>query len=383
MSSTSTITLSKKALAENIKFLRDFFDPKVRISSVVKGNAYGHGIEQLVPMAEEMGIDHFSVHSIDEAQLVHEVKNNASTEIMIMGYLSDADMEWVLKNKVSFFVFDFDRLHCAANTAKALGLKARVHIELETGMNRTGFGPEHMEELSALLLANKNHVIFEGLCTHFAGAENISNLKRVEKQKEQFMALCELLRSKGLKPKIKHACCSAASMRMPEMHLDLVRIGILQYGFWPSQETFIEYIHQNNLKEDPLKRVIEWTTEVMNIKWVKSNEFIGYGTTYLAQRDTRIAIIPVGYSHGFSRSLSNQGRLLLNGIRVQVVGMVNMNNLAIDITDIPNVQKGDCVTIIGKNGEQEVSVSSFSEMSDQLNYELLTRLPSKIPRLIK
>lgn len=383
MNSTSYIELSREAYESNLQFLKSFIKKETRISSVVKGNAYGHGVKDFVPMAESLGIDHFSVHSTDEAMEVLDAKNNRDTEIMIMGYIDNDDILWAIANDISFFVFEFDRVKTAAEIAKSTNKKARIHIELETGMNRTGFDGEEVNRLIPLIHEYEDHLIIEGFCTHYAGAESIANYLRVEEQKKKFNQLTQLLVNNGIDANMRHTCCSAASIRLPDMHEDMVRIGILQYGFWPSREIFIEYLKGREDKTEPLRRLIAWRSSVMSVKKVEMGEFIGYGTTFLAQRDMKIAIIPIGYSHGFSRSLSNTGRVLINGYRVPVVGMVNMNNMAIDVSQIENVKKGDVVTLIGRSGDVEISVASFGELSDQLNYELLTRLPSRIPRIIK
>jgi alanine racemase len=382
MSNTSQIELSKNALKNNLGFLRELFGDKVRISSVVKGNAYGHSIKDFVPMVESFGINHFSVYSADEAKIVFEASGDNKSDVMIMGHIDNDDLAWAIENEVSMFIFDYDRLINAAKVADSIGVKAKIHIELETGMNRTGFAWHEFEKLAELLKEHDENLSFEGLCTHFAGAESIANYDRVQKQKETYNEMAVWLENKGLAPKIKHTCCSAAAIRLPEMRFDMVRVGILQYGFWPSREVFIEFLAGNESKEDPLKRIISWKSKVMNVKDLKAGEFIGYGSTFLTQKDMKIANIPIGYSHGFSRSLSNQGRVLINGIMVSVLGMVNMNSMAVDVSEIPHVQKGDEVTLIGKNQELEISVSSFGELSDQLNYELLTRLPAQIPRVI-
>lgn len=383
MTSTSYIELSTEALENNINFLKEIIKEGARISSVVKGNAYGHGIQDFVPMAEALGIDHFSVHSADEAKEVSDVKKNLETEIMIMGHIDNGDIKWAIENNVSFFVFEFDRLRNAINTAKALKGKAKIHIELETGMNRTGYDQEEVNRLLPLLKEHIDYLEIVGICTHYAGAESIANYVRVESQKQSFKNFVEQFEKEGLKAKMKHSCCSAASIRLPDMHGDLVRIGILQYGFWPSKEIFIEYLKNRENKEDRLRRLISWKSSIMSVKIVPVGDFVGYGTTYLAQTDTKIALVPIGYSHGFSRSLSNTGRVLVKGVRVPVIGTVNMNNMAIDVSALDDVKKGDVVTLIGTDGDVEISVASFSELSDQLNYELLTRLPIRIPRLIK
>lgn len=382
MTSASYIELSRQAYENNIRFLRSVIKDGTRISSVVKGNAYGHGITDFIPMAESMGIDHFSVNSSDEAEEVLKARTNPDTEIMIMGYIANEDISWAIKEGISFFVFEFDRVRAAAKAAKAANKKAKIHIELETGMNRTGFDEEEVTRLIPLIHENTNELEIEGLCTHYAGAESIANYLRVEDQKKKFNEMANQLAENGIKAKIRHTCCSAAAIRLPDMHEDMVRIGILQYGFWPSREIFIEYLKGKEDKTEPLRRLITWKSSVMSVKKVEMGEFVGYGTTFLAQRDMKIAIVPIGYSHGFSRSLSNTGRALIKGFRTSVIGMVNMNNMVIDVSEIDDVKKGDEVTLIGKSGDVDISVASFGELSDQLNYELLTRLPTKIPRII-
>ncbi len=161
----------------------------------------------------------------------------------------------------------------------------------------------------------------------------------------------------------------------------MVRIGIMQYGFWPSQETFIQYIHNKTNKRDPLRRVLRWKSKTMDVKTVKQGEFIGYGNFFQAHKDMKIAIVPVGYYDGYSRSLSNQGKVLINNQRVSVIGMVNMNMIVCDVTKLQNVKIGDEVVMIGKQGKNQLSVASFSELSNLVNYELLTRLPHDINRI--
>ena len=161
----------------------------------------------------------------------------------------------------------------------------------------------------------------------------------------------------------------------------MVRVGIMQYGFWPSQETFIHYIHDKTNKRDPLRRVLGWKSRIMDVKTVKQGEFIGYGNFFQAHKDMKIAIVPVGYYDGYSRSLSNQGKVLINKQRVAVIGMVNMNMIICDVTKQPTVSIGDEVVMIGKQGKHQLSVASFSELSNLVNYELLTRLPLDINRI--
>jgi alanine racemase len=162
----------------------------------------------------------------------------------------------------------------------------------------------------------------------------------------------------------------------------MVRLGIVQYGFFPNNELAIEYLTKNKNITNPLRRLISWKSKVMVTKNAKAGEFIGYGTSYMANSDKKIAIVSVGYSNGYTRALSNLGRVIVNGQYASVIGTINMNMVTIDVTNIDNVERGTDVILIGKQDDVEISVSSFNEFSDLVNYELLTRLPKDLPRVI-
>ena len=381
MHTNSSIELNQTAYQNNIDFLRKTFGKKVQFSSVVKGNAYGHGIKEFVTMAYDCGVSHFSVFDVEEAKLIKEALADKAT-IMVMGLVQEIDMEWVIANNVEFFVFDKIRLNQAIKAAKKLKIVAKIHIEAETGMNRTGFEKRELSAVITTFKKEKEHLYLKGLCTHYAGAESIANYYRVEKQIKKFEEIYQYLCENDLKPEIKHSACSAASIMFPETRMDLVRIGIMQYGLWSSPEVFVNYLSTKKNKTDPLKRVITWKSNVMSVKKVSIGDFIGYGTSFLAERNMKIAVVPIGYSHGYSRSLSNQGRVLINGQRCIVVGSVNMNMMTVDVTDVAAVKKDDEVVLIGSQEDLTVSVASFSDFSNQLNYELLTRIAKTIPRKI-
>ena len=381
MHTNSIIEINKNAYLNNIQFLKKIFGQKVNISSVVKGNAYGHGLHEFVTMANDCGVNHFSVFDVEEAKIIRQALSNEAT-IMIMGFVPDEDIEWVIANAVEFYIFDKSRLTSAVKKAKQLGTKAILHIEIETGMNRTGFEKQELAFVITTLKKESQSLIFKGLCTHFAGAESITNYNRVEKQIKKFKEMDDYFYSNGIQPEIKHTACSAASMMYPETRMDLVRIGIMQYGLWSSPEVFVNFLNSTKNKIDPLQRIIAWKSKIMSTKKVNSGEFIGYGTSFLAERKMKIAVVPIGYAHGYSRSLSNQGRVLIQGCRCTVIGSVNMNMITIDVTDIDTVRKEDEVVLIGSQKDMTVSIASFSDLSNQLNYELLTRIATTIPRKI-
>ncbi len=378
---TSYIELNKNALNNNIRFMKEKAGPGVKYSMVIKANAYGHGIEDLLPMIEECGVDHFSVFSVEEARRALEVKREAC-HIMIMGFVDDDYIAWAIENDISFFVFTPERLEKVAEISKTTSKAAKVHVELETGMHRTGFCSDQLPMVEKMLKNNRENIVIEGLCSHLAGAESLSNFPRIRQQIKTFHKLCSHFTNSGLKPKYRHLACSAGVLNFPDSVMDLVRVGISNYGFWPDNETKMLHLENDGLPKDPLKRVLSWKTKVMSINRVKENEYVSYGTSYLTNRDSKIATVPVGYGYGFSRNLSNMGHVLINEKRVSVVGTVNMNMMVVDVTDLPDVKVNDEVVLIGEQGNREISVNSFSDMNNSMNYELLTRLPSKIPRYV-
>lgn len=379
---TSYIELSKSAYKNNLKFIRSQVGSHVTISSVVKGNAYGHGIENTVKIAESAGIRHFSTFSTDEAIRV-EASSTKNSEIMIMGMVDNESIPYLIQHEISFYVFELDRLRCAIETSKALGKKAKIHVEVETGFHRTGFEWEERTALAEVLLSNRENLQLCGLCTHYAGAESVGNYVRIQNQIKTYLEFKRWFQEKGLYFDKYHTACSAASLSYPETIMDMVRIGIAQYGFWPSQETYMFKFKQlaPNMK-NPLKRLISWKSQVMSVKKVKIGDFVGYGNSYMASRNMTIALVPIGYCHGFSRNLSNLGKVLIHGKILPVVGTVTMNAISIDITDLQKARKGDEVVIIGRQKRNEITVASFGESTQQVNYELLTRLPHDIPRKI-
>ncbi len=382
MFNTSTIELSPKALKSNLRFIKKQIQKKqTRLCCVIKGNAYGHGAKEYVEMAMAQGLDYFGVHAAEEAyELKQELENLPA--LFIMGAIEKDAVEWAVENDIEFAVFDFERLDDAVKYAKKLNKKAKVHIEIETGMHRTGFESPHLVDLFYYLKKHYDVLTFQGLFTHFAGAESQANHFRISKQLSNFKQIKDLFASADLIPINYHTACSAVLLNYPEAIGNMVRVGIMQYGFWPNIETHVRFCGERENNPDPLRRVIRWTTKVIALKEARKGSFIGYGTSYLAHKNIKLAILPIGYSHGYSRNLSNVGAVLINGRLAPVVGTVNMNSLTVDITHAGQVEKGDEVVLIGKQKSKEITVNSFSEQSNQLNYELLTRLPRNIPRTV-
>lgn len=381
---SSYIELNFSALKHNITYLKTRIDRSVKFCSVIKGNAYGHGLSYIVPMVESCGIDCFAVFDAYEAEIALQVKK-PETDLIIMGMIDNAELEWAVCNDISFYVFEMDRLEHAVLAAQRAGKKSKLHLELETGMNRTGFTEnEDLKQAVNFIKKNSQYIDMKGICTHYAGAESIQNYQRVHDQYKTFNRLAKKLQRRGLNATYRHSASSAATLLYPHTHMDLVRIGIAQYGFWPTMETKIKNLldNDNRFAKDPLRQILNWKSSIMNIKAVSPGKFINYGTSFQTKRKTLVAAIPVGYFHGYNRSLSNSGHVLIHGKKTPVIGMVNMNMILADITSVPSAVKGDEVVLIGKQGNNRISVASFAELTNYVNYELLSRLPMEIPRIV-
>lgn len=380
---SSWIELDRLAVNKNIRYLKKRIGPDVTFVSVIKGNAYGHGIEQYLPLAEAAGIRHFAVYDAFEAQRALQVKAEG-TQLIIMGMLDADQMDWVIENDIAFFVSSRDRLEAALAEARKQKKKALIHLDLETGMNRTGLEEDELPSVSKEIKKNRCYLSVEGVCTHYAGAESIANYFRIHKQYEQFNKLCKSLKKSGIVPHAYHSACSAAALIYPHTKMDMVRFGIAQYGFWPSMETKMNNLLSEEVKftRDPLKAVLTWKSRVMSVKAIDRGNFVNYGNAYLSTKNIKVATVPIGYHQGYSRSLGNSGQVLIRGKKADVVGMVNMNMFMVNVSHIKGIAAGDEVVIIGKQGEMKISVSSFSELTKMVNYELLSRLPYQIPRII-
>lgn len=377
---SSRIALSQSALQTNVNFIRKKIGEDVRISSVVKANAYGHGISQFVPMAEKCGINHFAVASSFEAEEVLSACSD-NTRIMIMGILYKEDIPWAVENGIEFYVFNYERLLLAREVAERLGKKAVIHLEVETGANRTGLQAADFQKAINYLIEHQQHIEFEGLCTHLGGAETLANKFKIDLQVQRYNAFLNSCKQLNFMPHLRHIASSAAALAFGETRFDMVRIGVAQYGFWPSPD--IRYLHlqeSNKTIENGLKRIFTWKTDIMDLRKVNAGEYIGYGTAYQAVQEMTIAVLPLGYSNGYPRALSNRGHVLINGKKAPVVGLINMNLFMVNISHIPEVAVGDEVVLVGRQKNNVIKVSSFTDSTQLLNNEMLSRLPAAIPR---
>ncbi len=373
------IEISEEAFVSNLDFFRRIIPEKTDLAMVIKSNAYGHGIKEITELAGKNGILLYCVHSLEEAQLVREL--GISQDVLIMGPVPPGHLSEVIKNSFRLVVYDSDTLDALNRAAVDLRQSACIHLKLETGTYRQGIDPDEVE-LFLEKLKKTPRIILEGVYTHFANIEDTTDHSYAFSQLKRFKDTVTRIQQNY--PNIKkHTACSAAALLFSETHFDMVRLGISMYGLWPSRETFVSYkIKHSQNGEDILQPILSWKTRVGQVKSVPAKQNIGYGCTYQTTRETQLAVLPIGYADGFSRSLGNQAFVLLHGRRAPVRGRVCMNLIMVDITDIPDVKPGDEAVLIGKQGKEFISVDLLASLAGTINYEFITRLSGWIPRVI-
>jgi len=352
------------ALTHNIKALRNHLRAGTKFMAVVKKNAYGFGAVAMSRAALEAGADYLAVHSLQEALELREADIHAP--LLIMGSVLPDEAETITKQRLAITVIDKELADALATAGQRLNTTVEVHVKIDTGLNRFGVSLEKAPELISYLNALPSLEVV-GLYTHFSSADQ-SDETPTKLQLERFLKLA------GLFPHIKlvHAANSAATLQFPETHLNMVRVGISLYGFYPSAVV---------KKMVTLKPVLDLKTRIIRVHSIKAGEGVSYGLTWVAPRDSIVALIPFGYSHGLPRLLSNRGEVLIRGRRAPIRGVVCMDQSIIDVTDIPDVRVGDEVTIIGQDGSEEITATDIAELSNTIHYEVVSRLPAVLPRL--
>ena len=377
----SWVEISRSAYLYNLAFFRQLLGPGVELSAVVKANAYGHDWRLISRLAEEGGADSFCVHSFEEAVALRRA--GVDRDILVMGHVPLArigeavalDLRWGLYNRESAVEL--------AQAARDRQCRVRLHLKLETGTHRQGVGED---DLPWFLEFFEQHpeVIFEGVYTHFANIEDTTDHSYARYQRQRFELLTQRLGTGGAGKLIRHAACSAASLVVESTHFEMVRLGISQYGLWPSKETFLSYKlqHSGEQGESALRPVLAWKTRVSQVKTVPAGEFIGYSCSYQTTRETRLAILPTGYSDGYDRRLSNQGHVLIRGRRAPIRGRICMNLTMVDVTDVPGAGLEDEVVLLGRQGEQKVTAEDLAGLVGTIAYEIVARIRAEIPRIL-
>lgn len=374
------IEISEKAYAQNLSFFKKLLPPTTELSVVIKSNAYGHGILEIARLATRHGADSFCVHSLDEALLLKEA--GFEQDILILGHIPLKRLSEAIDQQFRLTMYNQESLETLNRITQKLQQPVRVHLKLETGNNRQGVTEKELPTLLKLL-QQAPQITLEAIYTHFANADEPGHQDYLEEQLQRFLQMEKIVRSAGFPSIKKHAANSAATLLIPQAHFDMVRLGISQYGFWPSEETRNAFHTKHALShQQELTPVLRWKTRISQIKEVPRGDYIGYGCTYRTTRDSRIAILPIGYSDGYDRLLSNKGHVLIHGRRAPVLGRISMNLTIVDVTDIPGVELEDEVVLIGSQGNETISADYLAGLIGTINYEVVTRINWQIPRFV-
>lgn len=364
------IEVDTKALEHNYKTFRGLIPKNCRLMAVVKSNAYGHGLVGFSRIVSKLGINFLGVDSIVEAITLR--KNGIKKPILVLGSTLPERISEAAKYDISLTVSYFDNLENLIHYKGTNSLK--IHLKIDTGMHRQGFFPNEVPAVIPILGKLPREIQLEGVYTHFPSVKDPAEKGETKTQLAAFKQALDILRNPGFSP-IAHASATAATLIYPEAHLDMVRIGIGLYGLWPAPET------QDALRERiQLLPTLSWKTIISEIKKLPKNAKIGYGGSEITDKPTVVAICPVGYWHGFPRSLSSKAFVLVGGKRCKVLGRVSMDMIVINISGVKNPRAADIVTLIGKDGEEEITADELARIADTISYEIITRLNPLIQR---
>ncbi len=364
------VEIDRSAIRNNYDTFRGMLKKPTRLMSVVKSNAYGHG---LVPFAQEvtkLGVDWLGVDSFEEALEIR--KAGVKKPIMVFGYTSPAYFPDAIKKNISVTISTLNSLQIISKMKKS----PKIHIKADTGLRRQGFLEEQKNEVLKILKKNKK-INVEGVYSHFAVGEDPKGREFTDTQVKEFLAWVNFLNDAGYKP-IRHICATSSTMMYPEFHFDMVRVGIGMYGLWPSRETK-EAVGE--LYE--LKPVLSWKAIISEIKKLPKGTKIGYDLTEELKRDSIVGIVPVGYWHGYPRLLSRKGILNVKGKDAKVMGNVSMDMIMIDVTDVKNLKVGDEVAVIGGEHGHYAEADMMASDADTINYEIVTRINPIIKRFYR
>jgi alanine racemase len=355
------------AIEANVRSIRSRLRPGAQLMAIVKANAYGHGIVGIADAVLAAGAWGFGVACVDEGVQLRSA--GVDSPILVLGYVPHWEAERVLRLDLAVALTTEQLAFALARAASDLARPATVHVKVDTGMGRYGVLPE--EALDFLRFCGETPGLrVEGIFTHLATADE-PDTTHAERQLRRFDELCRSLDAHGLLPPVRHALNSAGTFAFPEQQHDLVRCGIAVFGVPPAPMA--------GLPE--LRPALSLKARVARLRRLPPGSCVGYGCTFLAERPTDVALVPVGYADGLSRSLSNRGWMLANGRRAPIIGRVSMDQSTIDVTDLGIVRQDDEIVVLGRQGEDEITASEMAEWRDTIAYEVLTGLSVRVPRV--
>ena len=373
MTSISTLlptyaTVNFAALAHNLSRITQYLSPSCEVMAVVKANAYGHGAVETAHALAQQGIGRFAVASLDEGIALRQAGLPAS--IVVLGALFEEQVSDLVAHQLTPVVSDGHILPALAKAADSHPTPYPIHLKVETGMGRLGFSPEELLSLLDNPIV-RSPLQIEGMMTHLADADGVDSAF-TERQLGVFRALLEQIRQRGLTLPLVHSANSAAIVRFPDAHCSLVRPGIMLYGY---------HTLPASIPAPDLKPVLSLRSTIVQLRSIPHGGTVSYNRTFIAKRPTRIAVLPIGYADGYSRRLSHRGSVLIQGRRAPIIGLVCMDMVMIDVTDLAPVHVGETATLIGQQGQESIWANEVADWMGTIPYEVLCGIGSRVPRL--
>lgn len=364
--------ISLEAIGHNIREVKKRLPEGVKLLGVVKANAYGHGA---VPVASylENQVDYFATATIEEAVELRE--NGISAPILILGYVSPSQYGDLVEYDITQTIDSYAQALALEKEAARQNRKAKAHLAVDTGMTRIGFQVTEHDADEAAKIADLPHIELEGMFTHFSCADQ-EDKTYCSMQMEKYDKMTALLAERGVTIPLRHICNSAGIMEFDDHRFEMVRSGIITYGIYPSEEVKKERLD--------LIPALSWKSHVIHVKEVGPGIGVSYGATYVTEKPmTRIATVSAGYADGYPRALSNQGCVLIHGKKAQIIGRICMDQMMVDVTDIPDVQVEDVVTLVGTDGDETITIEEIANPAARFDYEMLCDISSRVTRVYK
>ena len=360
------------AIRENMVHMKENIAENTKILAVIKTDGYGHGGVPIAKMLEQLDFMFgYAAATYEEAHVLREA--GVKKPILILGYTFPYCYEELIREEIRPAVYRRDTVEELAAAAAKVGKKAKVHIKVDTGMGRIGITPDEEGLEFVRFLIEHPELEVEGIFTHFAKSDEADKTS-ANHQLELFQNFIDKIQTElGITIPVKHCSNSAAILEMPQANMDMVRAGITTYGLYPSEEVSKDIV--------PLRAAMSLYSHIVYCKTIHSGQSVSYGGLFTAQKDTRVATIPVGYGDGYPRSLSGRGYVLIHGKRAPILGRVCMDQFMVDISEIPEAMDGDKVTLLGMDGTERITAEELGELSGRFNYEFVCDLGKRIPRV--
>ncbi len=357
------------AIHKNIETMKSYISNDKKLLAVIKANAYGHGAVEVAKALTDLA-DYYGVAFIDEA--VELRKAGIDKPILILGHTDESLFDVLIDYDITQTIYSYEQAKTLSDVAVSKGKIAKLHIKVDTGMNRIGFPSVKESTQPIIAIGRLPSLNVEGIYTHYYLAD-VKDKTIANQQLKSYSQMVQWLEEEGMSFEIRHISNSAGIMEMPNDTYDMVRSGIATYGLYPSEE-----MNQEACVLHPAMRLV---SHVTHVKMVRKGETIGYGASYTLPEDKMIATVEVGYADGYPRALSNQGRMLVHGQYAPIVGRVCMDQTMIDVSHIPDVKVGDEVVLVGKQEENSISVEELADMSASFNYEFVCDVNRRVPRV--